>query len=91
MKENSQDQTSAAKDGNFGTLRSTDNLPDAIRTAIVALKAGEVSEPVKQPNGFYVFRAEDVTAQPYAEVQEQILNEVKQAKFKQWMDEVSRA
>jgi len=90
VKENSQDQTSAAKDGDFGTLRSTDNLPDAIRTAVFALKAGEVSEPVKQPNGFYLFRAEDVTAQPYAEVQEQILNEVKQAKFKQWMDEVSR-
>jgi peptidyl-prolyl cis-trans isomerase C len=90
VKENSEDQTSAAKDGDFGTLRSTDKLPDAIRTAIFALKAGEVSEPVKQPNGFYLFRAEEVTAQPYAEVQEEILNEVKQAHFKQWMDEVSR-
>ena len=72
VKENSEDQTSAAKDGDFGTLRSTDKLPDAIRTAIFALKAGEVSEPVRQPNGFYLFRAEEVTTQPYAEVQEAI-------------------
>jgi len=90
VKDNSGDPTSAAKDGDFGTLRSTDNLPDAIRAAIFALKAGEVSEPVKQPNGFYLFRAEEISAQPFAEVQEEILKEVKQAHFKQWMDEVSR-
>jgi len=90
VKENSEDPTSAAKDGDFGTLRSTDNLPDAIRKAIFALKAGEVSEPVKQPNGFYLFRAEEVAAQPLAEVQPEVLNELKQAEFKKWMDEVSR-
>jgi peptidyl-prolyl cis-trans isomerase C len=90
VKENSGDPTSAAKDGDFGTLRSTDNLPDAIRSAIFALKAGEVSEPVKQPNGFYLFRAEEVTAQPYAEVQEEVVNELKQAHFKQWMDDITR-
>jgi peptidyl-prolyl cis-trans isomerase C len=90
VKDNSGDPTSAAKDGDFGTLRSTDNLPDAIRTAVFALKAGEVSEPVKQPNGFYLFRAEEVAAQPFAEVQEEILNELKQGHFKQWMDEVNR-
>jgi peptidyl-prolyl cis-trans isomerase C len=91
VKENSEDPTSAAKDGNFGTMHSTDNLPDAIRTAIFALKAGEVSAPVKQPNGFYLFRAEEVSAQPLAQVQEEVQNEVKQAHFKAWMDEVSRS
>jgi peptidyl-prolyl cis-trans isomerase C len=90
VKENSGDPISAAKDGDFGTLRSSDNLPEAIRAAIFALKAGEVSEPVKQPNGFYLFRAEEVTAQPFAEVQAEVLNQVKQAHFKQWMDEVTR-
>jgi len=85
-KEVSEDQTSAAKNGDFGTLRSTDNLPDAIRTAVFALKAGEVSEPVKQPNGFYLFRAEEVAAQPLAEVHDEVVNELKQALFKKWMD-----
>ncbi len=86
VKENSEDQTSAAKDGDFGTLHSTDNLPEPIRKAVFALKRGEVSEPVKQPNGFYLFRAEEVTAQPLAQVQEAIVNELKEAKFKKWMD-----
>jgi peptidyl-prolyl cis-trans isomerase C len=86
VKENSEDATSAAKDGDFGVIRHTDNLPDAIRTAIFALKTGDVSEPVRQPNGFYLFRAEQLTAQPFSEVQEEISNELKQARFKEWMD-----
>jgi peptidyl-prolyl cis-trans isomerase C len=90
VKENSEDPVSAAKDGDFGTLRSTDNLPDAIRGAVFALKQGEVSEPVKQPNGFYLFRAQEVAVQPLAEVQEEVVNELKQAHFKTWMDDVTR-
>jgi peptidyl-prolyl cis-trans isomerase C len=86
--ENSGDPTSAAKDGDFGTLRSTDNLPDAIRAAVFALKPGEISEPVKQPTGFYLFRAEEVSPQPLAEVHDEIVNQVKQAHFNQWMDDV---
>jgi hypothetical protein len=91
VKENSEDQTSAAKEGDFGTIRSTDNLPDAIRTAIFALKQGEVSEPVKQPNGFYLFRAEEISVQPLAEVQEELVGELKQAHFKQYMEDTTRS
>jgi peptidyl-prolyl cis-trans isomerase C len=91
VKENSEDPTSAAKDGDFGTIHSTDNLPEAIRAAIFALKTGEVSEPVKQPNGFYLFRAEAISPQPYAEVQEEIVKQLKQAHFKLWMDELNRS
>ncbi|MGA2593951.1 MAG: peptidylprolyl isomerase [Bryobacteraceae bacterium] len=88
VKENSEDQTSAAKDGDFGTIRRTDNLPDAIRNTIFALKTGETSWPVKQPHGFYLFHADEVTAQPLSEVQEQILNELKQAQFNEWMEQI---
>jgi len=90
-KDNSEDPTSVAKDGDFGTFRSSDNLPDAIRKAIFALKAGDVSEPVKQPNGFYLFLAEQVTPQPFADVKEEIGKEIKEAQFKHWMEEASRS
>ncbi len=90
VKDNSDDPTSAAKDGDFGTIRSTDNLPDPIRAAIFALKPGELSQPVKQPNGFYLFRAEEVSPEPLAEVQDQVVNELRQAHFKTWMDDVNR-
>jgi len=89
VKQNSEDQTSAAKDGDFGTIRRTDNLPDPIRTAIFSLKAGEVSQPVSQPNGFYLFRAESIGAQPFAEVRDGIVNELKQARFKEYMDGIT--
>jgi peptidyl-prolyl cis-trans isomerase C len=90
VKENSEDTTSAAKDGDFGVIRHTDNLPDAIRKAIFALKAGEVSEPVRQPNGFYLFRAEQLSPQPFSEVEGEISSELKQARFKEWMDATTR-
>jgi hypothetical protein len=90
VKEYSQDQTSASKDGDFGTIRRSDNLPDTVRTAIFALKEGEVSEPVRQPNGFYLFRAEKVTAQALPQVRDEIFNELKQMRFRQWMEETQK-
>jgi len=90
VKENSEDTTSAAKDGDFGVIRHTDKLPDAIGKAIFALKAHEVSEPVRQPNGFYLFRAEELSEQPFSEVQGEIAGELKQAHFKDWMDATTR-
>jgi hypothetical protein len=67
VKENSDDETSREKDGEFATLRSSDNIPDAFRAAVFAMKKGDVSEPLKQPNGFYLLRAEEVTVRPLSE------------------------
>lgn len=88
VKLHSEDQTSVAKDGDFGNIRRNDSLPDAVRTAIFALGEGEVSEPVRQPNGYYLFRAEKVATQPLAEVRDEIFNELRQARFRQWMEEM---
>jgi peptidyl-prolyl cis-trans isomerase C len=91
VKENSEDATSKAKDGDFGTLSRSDNLPESIRSVVFSLKVGEVSEPARQPNGFYIFRAEAVSSKPYAAVREQIFNELKNAKLKAWMDSTSKS
>ena len=91
VKENSEDATSKAKDGDFGTLSRADNLPESIRSVVFSLKAGEVSEPARQPNGFYIFRAESVSAKPYAQVREQIFNDLKNAKLKAWMDATTKS
>jgi parvulin-like peptidyl-prolyl isomerase len=45
-----------------------------------------VSDPVRQPNGFYIFRAEAISPKPFPEVQAQIYTELKNAKLKEWMD-----
>jgi peptidyl-prolyl cis-trans isomerase C len=91
VKENSEDANSKAKDGDFGTLSRADNLPESIRSVVFALKTGEVSDPVRQPNGFYVFRAETISAKPFSEVRNQIVTEIKNAKLKEWLESTSKS
>lgn len=86
VKEHSEDATSAAKEGDFGTIRRSDNIPEAIRSAVFALKPSQVSEPVRQPNGFYLFRAEEVKTRSYAEVKDEIFTEIKQERMKEWLE-----
>jgi parvulin-like peptidyl-prolyl isomerase len=89
IKENSDDETSRAKDGDFDTLRQSDNIPDAFRTAVFALKKGEITEPLKQPNGYYLLRAEEVSFRPLSDVRDDIYNELKNAKAREWLDRMN--
>jgi peptidyl-prolyl cis-trans isomerase C len=89
-KENSDDETSREKDGDFATLRSSDNIPDAFRAAVFAMKKGDVSEPLKQPNGFYLLRAEEVTVRPLSEVRDEIYNELKTTRSDEWLRGMDR-
>ena len=91
VKENSDDEASRAKDGDFGTLRRADNMPDAIRSAVFALKQGEVSDPVRQPNGFYLLRSDEVTYRPLADVRDEIYEELKQNQYRKWLEETNSA
>ena len=84
-RENSDDKSSAAKDGDFGVISHNSPYPPPVKAAVFALKEGEVSEPVKQANGFYLIRAESVVIQPYNEVRPQIIEELKQERFNEWM------
>jgi len=90
VKEHSEDATSAAKDGDFGAIRKSDKIPEAIRSVIFALKAGEVSQPVRQPNGFYLFRVEELTVEPFEQVRQNIYTELKGERFKQWMESMQK-
>jgi len=89
VKENSDDPTSAAKDGDFGLMRRSDNLPEAIKNAVFALKQGEISEPVRQPNGFYLFRAEETSLRPFGEVRDEIFNELRKVLFDEFMKQTT--
>lgn len=85
VKENSEDESSRDKDGDFATLHFNDNIPDAFRAAIFKLKQGEVSEPLKQPNGYYLLRAEEVSYRALSEVRDTIYNDLKNQKYNEWM------
>jgi len=91
VKDNSDDETTKAKNGDLTFSRAESaNLPEAIRTEALRLKPGEVSEPVRQPNGFYIFRGESVSAKPFAEVKDQIFTDLQRAKTKEWIDSTTK-
>jgi peptidyl-prolyl cis-trans isomerase C len=90
VKENSDDETSKAKDGDFATLRRNDNIPDAIRAAVFSLKQGEVTEPVRQPNGFYLLRADEVRYRPLSQVRDEVFTQLKQQHYGQWLEQTNK-
>lgn len=83
--ESSDDVASKAKGGDFGTIRRGDQIPEELKMAIFALKQGQFSEPVKQPNGFYIFKVVEYTAQPFEEVKSALSSQVKDQKFQEWL------
>jgi peptidyl-prolyl cis-trans isomerase C len=81
----SDDKTSAAKDGDFGVMKPDSGYPEAIKTAVFALKQGDVSDPIKQPNGFYLIRAEEINQKSFNDSVMQIIQVEKQTKFQEWL------
>lgn len=83
-RENSDDPASAGKDGDFGTIKHNSPYPEPIKAAVFALKQGELSQPIRQPNGFYLIRLEELHTLPYDEVNGQIATDMRQEKFQEW-------
>lgn len=90
-RENSEDAKSAGENGDFGTLKKSDSLPDAIRSAVFALKQGEISEPVRQANGFWIFKADEVVTRGFPEVKGDIYNQLKETHLKEWIDSINKS
>jgi len=88
VKENSDDPTSASKDGDFGSIKQSDGIPDEIKATIFALKQGEVSKPVRQPNGFYIFKVTTLEVQPYEKVKDELFKELQQESFQKWFEKM---
>jgi parvulin-like peptidyl-prolyl isomerase len=84
-KDNSEDKASAAKDGDFGEITATSPYPDPVKKAAFALKPGEISDPVQQPNGFYLFKCIEATQQPFEKVQQTVHNQLAQEDFNSWI------
>jgi peptidyl-prolyl cis-trans isomerase C len=83
-KENSNDKASAEKGGDYGVITQA-SAADALKKVTFALKPGEISEPVRQPNGFYVVRVDSFSTQPFDVVQGAIDEEIRTEKFGAFM------
>lgn len=89
-KKHSDDKGTAEKGGDYGKMRKTDRIPDDIKNAIFSSKSGGVSEPLRQPNGFFIIKVDDRRTPAFKEVQPQLAAELKQERFKQWMETVQK-
>jgi parvulin-like peptidyl-prolyl isomerase len=86
VKEYSEDETSKNNDGDFGVIRKADNVPPEIKQVIFSLKVGDVSGPVRQQNGFYLFRVDETQVEDYAAVKDSIYNELQNQKARAWVE-----
>lgn len=88
----SEDQESKEKNGDFPPVKAGDKtLPPAIAETVFKLKPGEVSAPLRQPNGFYLFRLEGLDVTPYEEVRDRIFMELQEEALKQWVESVRKS
>jgi hypothetical protein len=44
-----------------------------------------VTEPVRQPNGFYLLRADEIHYRPLADVRGEIFTQLQQQHYSQWL------
>ncbi len=87
-KANSEDKNSAEKGGDFGVIHQSDKLDSAFKTAVFQLNPGEISEPVRQPNGFYIIKVDERSFRPLNEARPDLVLQVRQEKFQAWLKSV---
>lgn len=79
-KEASDHRDSAEKGGDLGNIRKG-QLPPSLDKAVFALKPKEVSEPVKEGQGYYVFVVDELRTVGMDEAAATIRNTLQQQKF----------
>jgi peptidyl-prolyl cis-trans isomerase C len=91
VKQYSDDEDSKKNDGDWGTVNASDNLPDDFKHAVLALKIGQITDPMKRTGGFYIFKADSMVDRPYSDVQNEIYNTLKDIKMREWMDKLQQS
>ncbi|HLW77213.1 MAG TPA: peptidylprolyl isomerase [Bryobacteraceae bacterium] len=76
-KQYSDDADSKDKGGDYGTVAPTSSYPESMKNAVLALKQGEVSEPVHEPNALYIIRVEEVHYEPLDKLMADITNRLR--------------
>jgi parvulin-like peptidyl-prolyl isomerase len=83
----SDDADSKARGGAFDkpiTVQS--GYPEDIKKAVFAMKPGDVSAPIRQPEGYYLIQVTEKTVQPMDEVIETMIQEIRQTHLQDYMN-----
>jgi hypothetical protein len=90
VEEFSEDLPSKRDRGNFGVLKAGTSHPEDFRKAVMAVGAGEISDPIRQATGFYVIRVAERSLQPVGEVRANIVKTIRDDHMNQWFSELNR-
>jgi hypothetical protein len=90
VQEHSDDEMSKARGGDFGSIKRGDALPEDLKKAVFELRPGGYSDPIKQPNGFYIFRLVEKRIPPLSEVIDKLNDELRQRKFQAWLRDIQQ-
>lgn len=86
-KANSDHYGSAEKGGDFGAIRRN-QLPPSLDKVVFSLKPKEVSEPVKEGQGFYIFQVDELRPVTVDEATATIRSALQQKKFTDALEKV---
>ena len=79
----SDQQQSAVRGGDLGTYTLGDpNLPPDIKTAISKLQAGQVSDPIRVPGGYFILKVDSRTKLPFDQARGGIVQKMEVDKYK---------
>jgi len=85
----SEDPTSKAAGGDFGFIKSSSDYPAELKTAVFALKPGDISDPIHQLTAFYIVRVEEKGTQPVDELRANIVLTLRNEHMNQWMKDMN--
>jgi parvulin-like peptidyl-prolyl isomerase len=92
VKQYSEDPDSKAKDGDYPPFKPTDNtLPPPVMTSVFALKPGEVSDPVRQGAGFYIFKLVKFAEPEFDKIRDDVYLAIQKARFDVWIADVRKS
>lgn len=86
----SEDADSKATQGDFGLVTRDNSFKQEIKDAVFALKDGDVSDPVRSGNYFYIIKIKEKSVQSLSNVHEAIVQELKQKHFTDYMGELTK-
>ena len=87
VKDSSQDKDSLARDGDFGMpiRATTDKVPAEVKRVILNSKAGDITDPIRGNNGYYIFRIESIGVAPFDSLQKELWKEVQNEGISKWL------
>ncbi len=88
-KENSDDPATGAKGGDFGTVRKG-QLPPNMEKVVFSLKPKEVSEPVPEARGYFLFTVDETRKTTLEEAKPLIHGQLSQKRFTDALEKVKK-